>query len=160
MGRVVYAAATALVCALSMPAVANDDVMKNTADAKNWAKQEGNYANTRYSELDQITTKNVKDLKVAWTFSTGVLRGHEGSPLVIGNTMYLHTPFPNLVYALNLDDENKIIWKYEPKQDPSVVPIMCCDTVNRGLAYADGTIFLYQADTTVVALDAKTGKEK
>ena len=62
--------------------------------------------------------------------------------------MYLHTPFPNIVYALNLDDENKIIWKYEPKQDPSVIPVMCCDTVNRGLQYADGKLFLHQADTT------------
>jgi PQQ-dependent dehydrogenase (methanol/ethanol family) len=109
--------------------------------------------------LDQINTKNVSNLKVAWTFSTGVLRGHEGSPLVVGNTMYLHTPFPNIVYALNLDDENKIIWKYEPKQDPSVIPVMCCDTVNRGLQWADGKVFLHQADTTLVALDAKTGKE-
>jgi PQQ-dependent dehydrogenase (methanol/ethanol family) len=63
------------------------------------------------------------------------------------------------VYALNLDDENKIIWKYEPKQDPSVIPVMCCDTVNRGLQYADGKVFLHQADTALVALDAKTGKE-
>ena len=73
--------------------------------------------------------------------------------------LYAHTPFPNIVYALDLNDENKIIWKYEPKQDPSVIPIMCCDTVNRGVAYAEGKVFLYQADTTLVALDAKTGKE-
>ena len=159
MGRCKYAATAALLCVLSLPAMANDDVMKNTADARNWAKQEGDYANTRFSALDQINTKNAKDLKVAWTFSTGVLRGHEGSPLVIGNMMFLHTPFPNIVYALNLDDDNKIVWKYEPKQDPAVVPIMCCDTVNRGLAYADSKIYLYQADTSVVALDAKTGKE-
>ena len=73
--------------------------------------------------------------------------------------MYLHTPFPNIVYALDLKDpDGKILWKYEPKQDPSVVPVMCCDTVNRGLAYGDGKIFLAQADTTLVALDAKTGK--
>ena len=45
----------------------------------------------------------------------------------------------------------------EPKQDPSVIPVMCCDTVNRGVAYGDGKIFLHQADTTLVALDAKTG---
>jgi PQQ-dependent dehydrogenase (methanol/ethanol family) len=121
--------------------------------------QQGNYDATRYSTLDQINTKNVGNLKVAWTFSTGVLRGHEGSPLVVGNTMWVHTPFPNIVYALNLDDENKIIWKYEPKQDPSVIPVMCCDTVNRGLQYADGKVFLHQADTALVALDAKTGKE-
>jgi lanthanide-dependent methanol dehydrogenase len=145
--------------ALGSPAMANDDVLKQTSDPNNWASQSGDYTLQRYSKLDQINRDNVKELKVAWTFSTGVLRGHEGSPLVIGNTLYAHTPFPNIVYALNLDDENKIIWKYEPKQDPSVIPIMCCDTVNRGVAYADGKIFLYQADTTLVALDAKTGKE-
>ena len=112
--------------------------------------QSGNYALDRYSKLDQINTSNVGQLKVAWTFSTGVLRGHEGSPLVIGNTIFVHTPFPNTVYALDLDKDNEIIWKYEPKQDPSVIPIMCCDTVNRGVAYADGKVFLYQADTTLV----------
>ena len=47
---------------------------------------------------------------------------------------------------------------YEPKQNPNVIPVMCCDTVNRGVAYGDGKIFLHQADTTLVALDAKTGQ--
>ncbi|MGY4378197.1 PQQ-dependent dehydrogenase (methanol/ethanol family) [Bradyrhizobium sp. i1.3.6] len=87
-----------------------------------------------------------------------MLRGHEGGPLIIGNVMYVHTPFPNKVYALDLSNENKIIWKYEPKQDPNVIPVMCCDTVNRGLSYGDGKIILHQADTTLVALDAKTGQ--
>ena len=109
-------------------------------------------------KLNQINAQNVGKLQVAWTFSTGVLRGHEGGPLVIGDTMYVHTPFPNIVYALDLNEDGKIIWKYEPKQDPNVIPVMCCDTVNRGVAYADGKIFLHQADTTLVALDAKTGK--
>jgi glucose dehydrogenase len=95
---------------------------------------------------------------VAWTFSTGVLRGHEGGPLVIGDTMYVHSPFPNKVFAISLEDQS-IRWKYEPKQDPTVIPVMCCDTVNRGVAYANGKIFLQQADTTLVALDAKTGAE-
>jgi PQQ-dependent dehydrogenase (methanol/ethanol family) len=144
---------------LSLPALANEDVKKLSDDPNNWAQQNGDYGLTRYSKLDQINTSNVKDLKVAWTFSTGVLRGHEGSPLVIGSTLYLHAPFPNTVFALNLDDEQKILWKYEPKQDPSVIAIMCCDTVNRGVAYSAGKIFLYQADTSLVALDAKTGKE-
>jgi PQQ-dependent dehydrogenase (methanol/ethanol family) len=141
------------------PAMANKDVMKQTSNADQWVLQTGDYTNQRYSKLDQINAGNVKDLKVAWTFSTGVLRGHEGSPLVIGDTMYLHTPFPNNVFALDLNEPGRILWKYEPKQDPSVIPVMCCDTVNRGLAYADGKIFLHQADTTVVALDGKTGKE-
>ena len=121
--------------------------------------QTGDYANPRYSKLNQITADNVGKLQVAWTFSTGVLRGHEGGPLVIGDMMYVHTPFPNKVFALDLNKDGKIIWKYEPKQDPTVIPVMCCDTVNRGVAYADGKIFLQQADTTLVALDAKTGKE-
>ncbi|MBP2149660.1 alcohol dehydrogenase (cytochrome c) [Xanthobacter flavus] len=132
--------------------------MKLTQDPNQWVLQTGDYANTRHSKLKQITADNVNKLQVAWTFSTGVLRGHEGSPLVVGDVMYVHTPFPNIVYALDLNNDGKIIWKYEPKQDPAVIPVMCCDTVNRGLAYADGKVFLHQADTKVVALDAKTGK--
>ncbi|HEV7879666.1 lanthanide-dependent methanol dehydrogenase XoxF5 [Bradyrhizobium sp.] len=137
---------------------ANDALNQLSQDPKGWVMPAGDYANTRYSKLNQITAANVGKLQVAWTFSTGVLRGHEGGPLIIGNMMYVHTPFPNKVYALDLNDENKIVWKYEPKQDPNVIPVMCCDTVNRGVAYGDGMIFLHQADTTLVALDAKTGK--
>ncbi len=140
------------------PALANDEVQRLIQDPNQWAIQTGDYANTRFSKLDQINAGNVGKLQAAWTFSTGVLRGHEGSPLVIGDVMYVHTPFPNIVYALDLNNEGKILWKYEPKQDPNVIPVMCCDTVNRGVAYADGKIYLHQADTTLVALDAKTGK--
>jgi len=141
-------------------AQANDGLMKDIENSSNWAIQTGDYANQRYSKLDQINKDNVKDLKVAWTFSTGVLRGHEGSPLVIGDMMYVHTPFPNNVYALDLANDGAIKWVYEPKQDPNVIPVMCCDTVYRGVAAANGMIFLHQADTTVVALDAETGEVK
>ena len=142
---------------LAATASANDELLIMQENAAEWVMPTGDYANTRYSELAQITNDNVGDLQVAWTFSTGVLRGHEGGPLIIGNTMYVHTPFPNIVYALDLNADGRIIWKYEPKQDPSTIPVMCCDTVNRGVAYADGKIILHQADTTVVALDAATG---
>ncbi len=144
----------------SAPVYANDSVMQAIGDSTQWAIQTGDYANTRYSELDQINRENVGKLQVAWTFSTGVLRGHEGSPLVIDGIMYVHTPFPNNVYALDLNNEGKILWRYEPQQNPDVVGVMCCDTVNRGVAYADGMIFLHQADTTIVALDAKSGEVK
>jgi PQQ-dependent dehydrogenase (methanol/ethanol family) len=140
-------------------AYANEEVMKLQKDPNNWAMQLGDYSGKRYSTLDQITTQNVKNLKVDWSFSTGVLRGHEGGPLVIGDVMYVHTPFPNIVYALSIKEKGRILWKYEPRQDPNVIPVMCCDTVNRGVTYADGKIFFGQADNTVVALDAKTGKE-
>src|SRR6266487_2795473 len=136
---------------------ANEELNKMAQDPKGWVMPAGDYANTRYSKLNQINASNVGKLQVAWTFSTGVLRGHEGGPLIIGNMMYVHTPFPNKVYALDLSQENKIVWKYEPKQDPNVVPVMCCDTVNRGLSYADGKLFMNQADTTLVALNAKDG---
>jgi len=147
--------------ALLLPAaaMANPDVLRLTKDPNNWAIWGGNYAGQRYSELNQINATNVGKLQVAWTFSTGVLRGHEGGPMVIGDTLYVHTPFPNKVYAINLNDQS-IIWEYKPNQNPDTIPVMCCDTVNRGLGYAEGTIFLQQADTNLVALDAKTGAVK
>jgi len=139
-------------------ASANEEVTTLAADPANWVMPTGDYANTRYSKLDEINSDNVGDLNVAWTFSTGVLRGHEGGPLVIGDTMYLHTPFPNRVYSMDLKEEGRINWMYEPKQDPAVIPVMCCDTVNRGVSYGDGKIFLYQADATLVALNQETGE--
>ena len=137
---------------------ADDELTKMSANPNDWVIPARSFDSQRFSPLDQINASNVGKLQVAWTFSTGVLRGHEGAPLVIGDVMYVHTPFPNIVYALDLNNDGKILWKYEPTQDPNVVPVMCCDTVNRGVAYGDGKIFLHQSDTTLVALDAKTGK--
>jgi len=154
MGTVISAAAL-----LAAGPLHAQDLGKMSQNANDWVMPAKDYANTRYSTLKQINTGNVGKLQVAWTFSTGVLRGHEGGPLVVGDVMYVHTPFPNIVYALDLNHDGKILWKYEPKQDPSVIPVMCCDTVNRGVAYGDGKIFLHQADDTLVALDAKTGKQ-
>jgi PQQ-dependent dehydrogenase (methanol/ethanol family) len=146
-----------LAAAASGSALANQELAQLSANPNNWAMQAGDFSNQRYSSLQQVNANNVNKLQVAWMFSTGVLRGHEGSPLVIGDTMYLHTPFPNNVFAIDLETQ-KIKWKYAPKQDPAVIPQMCCDTVNRGLAYADGKVFLQQADSMLVALDAKSGK--
>ena len=145
----------ALAGATTLPAGAQEPAQDATGGP---VLQTVDAANTRYSPLDGITAENVARLQVAWTFSTGVLRGHEGAPLVVGAVMYVHTPFPNIVYALDLDHDGRILWKYEPKQDASVVAMLCCDTVNRGLAYADGAILLHQADTTLVSLDAATGR--
>ena len=152
--------ASTVAALLSAPAVstANSDVESLTNNPANWATALGNYAGTRYSKLDQITNKNVKNLQPAWSFSTGVLRGHEGGPLVIGDVIYIHTPFPNTVYALDQATQS-VIWEFTPTMDADVtIPVMCCDTVNRGLAYGDGKIFLQQSDTVLTALDAKTGK--
>ena len=156
-----FIASTTLGAAVAVPGVvsANDEVMALSQDANNWAMWGRTYDGQRYSPLDQINKENVGDLQVAWTFSTGVLRGHEGGPLVIGDTMWVHTPFPNKVFSIDLADQS-INWIYEPKQNAAeTVPVMCCDTVYRGLAYADGKIFLQQADTTLVGLDANTGEK-
>ena len=144
---------------LAVPGVvgANADLEKLIADPKNHAMQANDMYNQRYSKLTQINAKNVGKMHVAWMFSTGVLRGHEGSPLVVNGTMYVHTPFPNKVFAIDVETQ-KIKWRYEPKQDAAVIPQMCCDTVYRGLAYAENKIFLQQADSTLVALEAGTGK--
>ncbi len=152
--------ASTVAAILAAPTVttANSNLEKLQQDPANWASWGGDYAGTRFSKLSQINTSNVKNLQPAWSFSTGVLRGHEGGPLVINGVVYIHTPFPNIVYAI--DQKTKaIIWEFTPSQDAdATVPVMCCDTVNRGLAYGDGKIFLQQADTVLTALDAKTGK--
>ena len=136
-------AAVLAVAAMAVPslAIANDELLIMQNNPAEWVMPTGDYANQRYSTLAQINKDNVGTLQPAWTFSTGVLRGHEGGPLVIGDVMYINTPFPNIVYALDLNDEGRVIWKYEPKQDPAVIPVMCCDTVNRGVAYGNGKIF-------------------
>jgi PQQ-dependent dehydrogenase (methanol/ethanol family) len=126
-----------------------------------WVRPAKDYASTRFSSLDQITPDSVKQLGVKATFSTGVLRGHEAAPLVVNHTMYVITPFPNFVYALDLTQEGAPIkWKYEPKPLAASQGVACCDVVNRGPAYADGTIFFNTLDNRTVALDSATGIER
>ena len=137
MKKRIFGLLAALSVSVAVPAIANDSVMAGQSDAKQWVMQLGNYAGTRYSELDQINKDNVGDLQVAWTFSTGVLRGHEGSPLVIGDVMYLHTPFPNIVYALDLNNDGKILWRYTPQQDPEVIRAYLGDLAAEGVTADD-----------------------
>jgi lanthanide-dependent methanol dehydrogenase len=136
---------------------AYDALDKLAQDDTQWLMPRKDYANTGFSGLKQINSANIKNLKMAWTFSTGVNRGHEGSPLVVGDIMYIHTPFPNNIYALDLNNNQKILWSYFPKQSPDIQALLCCDTVSRGLGYADNKIFLQQNNGELVALNAKTG---
>lgn len=139
---------------ITLAAADLDRAMRNP---NNWAHPRGQYNNQGYSELSQINTSNVKNLKLAWTFSTGVNRGHEGAPLVIDGVMYVHTAFPNNIYALDLNNDQKILWSYFPKQEPMTQAVLCCDNVNRGLGFGDGKIYLQQNNGVLVALNAKTG---
>ena len=119
-----------------------------------------NYSATRFSTLDQINTGNVKNLKLAWTFSTGLTRGHEAAPLVVNNTMYIVTPWPNLLYALDLTKPGAPAkWTYSPQPSSSAQGVACCDVVNRGAAYYNGRIYYNTLDMHTVAVDANTGQE-
>src|SRR5258705_8841345 len=119
-----------------------------------------NYASTRFSGLDQINETNVGNLKLAWSFSTGVLRGHEAAPIVANNLMYVVTPYPNIIYALDLTQPGAPIkWKYEPNPSSSSQGVACCDFVNRGAVYSDGKIFFNTLDDHTIGLEAATGKE-
>jgi PQQ-dependent dehydrogenase (methanol/ethanol family) len=121
----------------------------------------GDYGNTRFSQLDEITSANVGSMKVAWTFSTGVLAGHEAAPLVVGSTMYIVTPFPNIVYALDLAQPGAPIkWKYDPAALGAAKGVACCDIVNRGAVYWNGSIIFNTLDNRTISLDAATGAEK
>jgi lanthanide-dependent methanol dehydrogenase len=125
-----------------------------------WRMPAGDYANLRYSTLDAITPSNAQNLRVVTTFSTGIARGHEGQPLVLNGTMYVVTPFPNNLIAVDLSKPGGAIkWVYEPHPDNRSVGIACCDVVNRGATFADGKIIYSLLDATVVAVDSETGKE-
>ena len=118
------------------------------------------YSATRYSGLTQITTANAARLRPVWTFSTGVLGGHEGQPLVVGHTMYVVTPYPNVLYAFDLtQDGYPLKWKYRPDVDPNAVGIACCDAINRGAFYAEGKVVYNLLDGRTVAIDAASGRE-
>jgi lanthanide-dependent methanol dehydrogenase len=130
------------------------------AEDGQWSMPAKDYAGTRYSPLTTINSGNATALHPVWTFSTGVLGGHEGQPLVVGDTMYVVTPWPNVLYAFDLGKEGyPLRWKYRPEVSPNAIGISCCDTVNRGAFYAEGKIIYNLLDGHTVAVDAKSGRE-
>jgi lanthanide-dependent methanol dehydrogenase len=137
------------------PPASNDVGVSDT-----WPMATGDYANTRFSKLDQITAHNVKELRLAWSFSTGRARGHEAAPLVLDDTLYIVTPFPNTVYALDLRQPGvPVKWQYDAQPVPAAQGVACCDVVSRGVAHASGKIFFNTLDGHTIALDAGSGRE-
>ena len=123
-----------------------------------WTMPLGNIQGTRFSSLNQINTTNVSRLQEEFHFSTGVQAGHEGAPLVIGSTMYIVSPFPNKLFALDLARGGSVKWVFDPHADPFAEDKACCDIVNRGAVFADGKIIYNVLDNTTVAVDAQTGR--
>ena len=150
--------ATALFAALgSAPAGFAADA---AGDPAQWAMAARDYASTRFSPLDEIRADNVAQLRLAWTFSLGVTRGQEAAPLVVGDTMYVVTPFPNRVVALDLrPPAGRVKWQYQPEQNPAAQGVACCDVVNRGAAFAAGRIVFNTLDAHTIALEAASGRE-
>jgi lanthanide-dependent methanol dehydrogenase len=125
-----------------------------------WPMAARDFASTRYSPLAQIDASNVAQLKPLFSFSTGVQRGHEAAPIVVGSLMFIVTPYPNTVYAIDLTARNATVkWRFEPEPAAAAQGVACCDVVNRGVAYADGRVFVNTLDNQTVALDAATGRE-
>lgn len=166
MPALTLAALIAAPALAASPALANDTLVEMAKDPRNWVMTGRDYSANNYSTMDQINKENVSELRSAWSFSTGVLHGHEGTPLVIGDVMYVHSPFPNTTFALDLNEPGKIIWQNKPRQDPTARSVACCDVVNRGLAYwpgdgeVDPLIFRTQLDGHIVAMDAATGETR
>ena len=127
--------------------------------AEQWTMAPRDYANTRFAPIGDINTRNVARLKVEFTFSTGVNRGQEAAPIVVGDTMYIVSPYPNVVYALDLSKPGAPTkWKYEPKPEPAAQGVACCDVVNRGAVYWKGRVVFNTLDGYTIALDATSGK--
>jgi PQQ-dependent dehydrogenase (methanol/ethanol family) len=138
------------VAAQSLASIMNDD--------KQWAMPAKNYANTRFSNLKQITPANAGGLRVAWSFSVGSNHGQEAAPIVVGEALYVVGAYPNELFALDATTGD-MKWKYSPHVDPAAQGEACCDVVNRGAVYDNGKIFFNTLDNHTVAVDAKTGKE-
>lgn len=151
VGRLVRGAMLAGVAPVVMAAPAADD--------GNWPMPAHDVQNTRFSPLGDITPSNAKQLKLAFSFSTGTSRGIEAAPIVVGDTMYVVTPYPNILYALDLSKPGaNLKWTFEPKPEAEAQGVACCDVVNRGAVYADGRVFINTLDNQTIAVDAKTGK--
>jgi len=150
--------ATAAATSAPLAAGAATSSAATADDDGQWALPAKDYSSSRYSALGEITPASVKQLGVRLTFSTGVNAGHEAAPLVVNNTMYVVTPWPNIVYALDLTRPGAPVkWQYAPKPLAAAKGVACCDVVNRGAAYADGALYFNTLDNRTIALDAATG---
>ncbi|MGN2248633.1 methanol/ethanol family PQQ-dependent dehydrogenase [Frateuria sp. GZRe14] len=140
--------------------IARGDSPAPKAAGGDWTMPSGDYASTRFSPLAQINDTNVGKLAVAFTFDTGVNRGQEAAPIVVGDTMYIVTPYPNVIYALDLSKPGAPLkWKYEPHPEAAAQGVACCDVVNRGAVYWQGKVFINTLDGNTVGVDAATGKQ-
>src|SRR3569833_3159534 len=122
-----------------------------------WTTAAGTQQGTRYSNLDQINSNNAHTLIEEFAFSTGVRASHQGQPLVVGHVMYVVTPFPDRLIAIDLGNPTTALWTFDPHASGYARGVACCDVDNRGAVYTDGKIIFNTLDDTTVAVDAQKG---
>ncbi|QAZ40370.1 PQQ-dependent dehydrogenase, methanol/ethanol family [Methylibium sp. Pch-M] len=122
----------------------------------NWMTHGGTYQEARYSPLDQINTRSIARLKLAWYGDFDTSRGQEATPLVIDGVMYTTSSWSK-VYAYDAAT-GKLLWRHDPKVPGDRGADACCDVVNRGVAAWNGKVYVGTLDGRLEALDAKTGK--
>ncbi len=124
-------------------------------EPQNWLMYRRTYDGQGYSPLKQVTAANVKDLVPVWTFSTGLIEGHQSPPIVNDGVMFVTTP---QAQVLALDAKSgDLLWRYKHQLPEDLTQL---HPTNRGVALLDDTVYVATTDCFLVALDAKTGKEK
>jgi len=137
--------------------VDSDFIKANAATSKDWPTIGLDYAETRFSKLNQINAGNVKDLGLVWSYNLESSRGVEATPVVVDGIMY-QTASWSLVHAIDARSGKKL-WSFDPGVDRSKGYKGCCDVVNRGVAVYKGKVFVAAYDGRLIALDAATGQK-
>jgi alcohol dehydrogenase (cytochrome c) len=131
-------------------------LLQAESEPQNWLMYNGSYNSRRHSQLKQITPANAKDLELKWVFQSRSLEKHEVTPLVVDGVMYT-IQSPNDVIALDAAT-GKPYWTYSHRPAPGTRN-PCCGNFTRGVAIADGKLFMATLDALLIAIDARTGKE-
>jgi quinohemoprotein ethanol dehydrogenase len=132
-------------------------IKANAATSKDWPTYGLDYAETRFSKLDQINASNVKDIGLMWTYSLESTRGVEATPLVVDGIMYVSAPW-SVVHAVDTRT-GKRLWTFDPQVDREKGYRGCCDVVNRGVALYKGKVFVGAYDGRLIAIDAASGQK-
>ncbi len=132
-------------------------IRANEARTNDWPSYGLDYAETRFSRLNQINAANVKDLGLVWSYNLESTRGVEATPLVVDGIMYVSASW-SIVHAIDVRSGKKI-WTFDPKVPREAAYKGCCDVVNRGVALYQGKVFVASYDGRLIALDAATGNK-
>jgi PQQ-dependent dehydrogenase (methanol/ethanol family) len=153
----------AFVLLAQQPRQVNDALLKTgSRDGTNWVAYGVNWAEQRYTPLDQINVSNVSRLGVEWSYAIPLAPGNpethqEATPLVFNGVLYSITPW-SIVYAVDLRTR-KELWQSDPAVDQQIWRSrICCGVVNRGIALYEGKVIAPVVDGRLRALDAATGK--